>query len=244
MKSKILIVGDSCLDVYSYCSASRLAPDKPVPVLEVLSRTETPGMAHNVFCNVESLGVFCDIVTNLNWQEVIKNRYVHSSSNHMFMRVDTAPTIERIDLSKLSLDYYETIIVSDYDKGFLLYDDIEYICSSHPQVILDTKKVLDTWAMNAKFIKINNYEFDRSKKFIEQNMKSKIIQTMGGEGCFYNGKLYPVQKMDVIDVSGAGDSFMAALCVKYTQTSDIEQSIEFANQCASEVVKHRGTTII
>ena len=243
MKSKILIVGDSCLDVYSYCSASRLAPDKPVPVLEVLSRTETPGMAHNVFCNVESLGVFCDIVTNLNWQEVIKNRYVHSSSNHMFMRVDTAPTIERIDLSKLSLDY-ETIIVSDYDKGFLLYDDIEYICSSHPQVILDTKKVLDTWAMNAKFIKINNYEFDRSKKFIEQNMKSKIIQTMGGEGCFYNGKLYPVQKMDVIDVSGAGDSFMAALCVKYTQTSDIEQSIEFANQCASEVVKHRGTTII
>ena len=244
MKSKILIVGDSCLDVYSYCSASRLAPDKPVPVLEVLSRTETPGMAHNVFCNVESLGVFCDIVTNLNWQEVIKNRYVHSSSNHMFMRVDTAPTIERIDLSKLSLDYYETIIVSDYDKGFLLYDDIEYICSSHPQVILDTKKVLDTWAMNAKFIKINNYEFDRSKKFIEQNMKSKIIQTMGGEGCFYNGKLYPVQKMDVIDVSGAGDSFMSALCVKYTQTSDIEQSIEFANQCASEVVKHRGTTII
>ena len=243
MKSKILIVGDSCLDVYSYCSASRLAPDKPVPVLEVLSRTETPGMAHNVFCNVGSLGVFCDIVTNLNWQEVIKNRYVHSSSNHMFMRVDTAPTIERIDLSKLSLDY-ETIIVSDYDKGFLLYDDIEYICSSHPQVILDTKKVLDTWAMNAKFIKINNYEFDRSKKFIEQNMKSKIIQTMGGEGCFYNGKLYPVQKMDVIDVSGAGDSFMAALCVKYTQTSDIEQSIEFANQCASEVVKHRGTTII
>lgn len=243
MKSKILIVGDSCLDVYSYCSASRLAPDKPVPVLEVLSRTETPGMAHNVFCNVESLGVFCDIVTNLNWQEVIKNRYVHSSSNHMFMRVDTAPTIERIDLSKLSLDY-ETIIVSDYDKGFLLYDDIEYICSSHPQVILDTKKVLDTWAMNAKFIKINNYEFDRSKKFIEQNMKSKIIQTMGGEGCFYNGKLYPVQKMDVIDVSGAGDSFMSALCVKYTQTSDIEQSIEFANQCASEVVKHRGTTII
>ena len=244
MKSKILIVGDSCLDVYSYCSASRLAPDKPVPVLEVLSRTETPGMAHNVFCNVESLGVFCDIVTNLNWQEVIKNRYVHSSSNHMFMRVDTAPTIERIDLSKLSLDYYETIIVSDYDKGFLLYDDIEYICSSHPQVILDTKKVLDTWAMNAKFIKINNYEFDRSKKFIEQNMKSKIIQTMGGDGCFYNGKLYPVQKMDVIDVSGAGDSFMSALCVKYTQTSDIEQSIEFANQCASEVVKHRGTTII
>ena len=243
MKPKILIVGDSCLDVYSYCSASRLAPDKPVPVLEVLSRTETPGMAHNVFCNVESLGVFCDIVTNLNWQEVIKNRYVHSSSNHMFMRVDTASTIERIDLSKLSLDY-ETIIVSDYDKGFLLYDDIEYICSSHPQVILDTKKVLDTWAMNAKFIKINNYEFDRSKKFIEQNMKSKIIQTMGGEGCFYNGKLYPVQKMDVIDVSGAGDSFMAALCVKYTQTSDIEQSIEFANQCASEVVKHRGTTII
>jgi len=243
VKPKILIVGDSCLDVYSYCSASRLAPDKPVPVLEVLSRTETPGMAYNVFCNVESLGVFCDIETNLNWKEVIKNRYVHSSSNHMFMRVDATSSIERIDVTKLSLDY-ETIIVSDYDKGFLLEDDIEYLCSKHPQVILDTKKVLDTWAIGAKFIKINNHEFDRSKKFIENNMKSKIIQTMGGDGCFYGGKLYPVEKMDVIDVSGAGDSFMAALCVKFTHTKNIEQSIEFANQCASEVVKHRGTTII
>lgn len=243
MKPKILIVGDSCLDVYSYCSASRLAPDKPVPVLEVLSKTETPGMAYNVFCNVKSLGVFCDIETNLNWQEVIKNRYVHASSNHMFMRVDSVSKIERIDITKISLDY-ETIIVSDYDKGFLLEDDIEYLCSNHPQVILDTKKVLDTWAIGAKFIKINNYEFDRSKKFIESNIKNKIIQTMGGDGCFYNGKLYPVEKMDVIDVSGAGDSFMAALCVKYTHTKNIEQSIEFANQCASEVVKHRGTTII
>ena len=88
MKSKILIVGDSCVDVYSYCSATRLAPDKPVPVLEVLSRTETPGMAYNVFCNVESLGVFCDIETNLNWKEVIKNRYVHSSSNLILYRSD------------------------------------------------------------------------------------------------------------------------------------------------------------
>ena len=243
MKDRILVIGDSCSDVYTYCKASRLAPDKPVPVLEVLNKTETPGMAYNVFCNVNSLGVSCDIKTNSNWDKNIKNRYVHESSNHMFMRVDSVSKIDRIKLNEISLNY-ETIIISDYDKGFLLEEDIEYLCSNHSQVILDTKKILDTWASNAKYIKINNHEFDRSKKFIKDNIKDKIIQTMGGDGCFYNGKLYPVQKMDVIDVSGAGDSFMAALCVRYTQTNNIEQSIEFANQCASEVVKHRGTTII
>lgn len=245
MKQKILIIGDSCLDVYSYCSSSRIAPDKPVPILEVLYKTETPGMAYNVFYNVGSLGVVCDIQTNSNWREVVKNRYVHEPSNHMFIRIDSSTKIERIDVTKLSLNY-ETIIISDYNKGFLLEDDIEYLCSNHSQVILDTKKVLDTWAINAKFIKINNHEYDRSKKFIENqgNIKNKIIKTMGGDGCLYNEKLYPVKKMDVIDVSGAGDTFMSALCVEYTNTKNIHKSIKFANQCASKVVKRRGTAVI
>ena len=67
---------------------------------------------------------------------------------------------------------------------------------------------------------------------------------MGGNGCEYNGKCYPVKKMEVKDSSGAGDAFMAALVVKYYDSQNLEQSIVYANECASEVVKHRGVTTI
>lgn len=243
IKNKILIIGDSCLDVYTYCNAKRLAPDKPVPVLDVVNVTETPGMAYNVYCNVNSLFPFCDIITNDGWRDLIKNRYVHNSSNHMFFRVDSSQRIEKINLDNISFEY-ETVIISDYDKGFLTEGDIEYICTKHPQVFLDTKKILGDWSINAKYIKINNYEYERSKKFINDNVKDKVIKTMGGEGCSYQDRVYPVKKMDVIDVSGAGDTFMASLCVKYTETNDIIESIEFANKCAAKVVKKRGTTTV
>lgn len=241
---KILVIGDSCLDVYTYCKTSRLAPDKPVPVLEKIKTVATPGMAYNVFRNVHSLTESCDLVTNNNWQEVQKVRYVDEKSNHMFMRVDSSQEISRINHESLSFEY-ESIILSDYDKGYLSEEQIEYICSNHPQVFLDTKKVLGDWAKNAKFIKINNYEYERSQRFIDSHIDDKIIKTVGGEGCEYQGNLFPVKRrVEVLDVSGAGDTFMAALVVNYTDTYNIESAINFANESASEVVKHRGVTIL
>jgi len=69
--NKILVIGDSCTDIYTYCKSFRLAPDKPVPILEIVKVKENPGMACNVFCNAASLvGKDVDIVTNDNYTEV------------------------------------------------------------------------------------------------------------------------------------------------------------------------------
>jgi len=238
----ILVIGDSCLDVYTYCKATRLAPDRPVPVLETIKVVETPGMAYNVYKNLQGLSNACNIVTNENWKTVKKTRFVDDKSNHMFVRVDTTYPLNPIDLNNISFDY-DTIVISDYDKGFLSEDDIEYICANHPQVFLDTKKVLDIWALKAKFIKINNYEYERSKSFINRHINDKVIKTVGSEGCVYRGKVYPVMnKVEVLDVSGAGDTFMAALAFQYSQNNDLVSAINFANKCASEVVQHKGVT--
>jgi D-beta-D-heptose 7-phosphate kinase/D-beta-D-heptose 1-phosphate adenosyltransferase len=67
---------------------------------------------------------------------------------------------------------------------------------------------------------------------------------MGGDGCEFNGKIYPVDKVEVLDVSGAGDTFIAALAHKFTRESDIDKAINFANYCASQVVQMRGTTTL
>ena len=46
--SKILVIGDSCLDKYHYGSCERMSPEAPVPILKI-TRTETrPGMVLNV----------------------------------------------------------------------------------------------------------------------------------------------------------------------------------------------------
>ena len=122
--------------------------------------------------------------------------------------------------------------------------DIETICDNHDLVFIDTKKILGNWAKKAKFIKINDYEYQRTKDHISDEIKSKIIHTIGGDGCEYQGKQYKVKKVDVKDTSGAGDSFMSALVVEYLKSNDIDKAINFANKCASEVVKYRGVSLI
>jgi len=239
----ILVIGDSCRDVYVYCEANRLAPDVPVPVLNVLYQNENGGMASNVFRNIQPKVPTVKLVTNQNWYSVTKTRYVHKGTNHTFFRVDSSQEIKRIDVRSLDLDY-KIIVVSDYDKGFLTEEDIEYICSKNPNVFIDSKKILGFWASQAKYIKINNHEYGRSKDFITKDLEEKIICTVGENGCNFRGNNYPVNKVEVMDVSGAGDSFMAGLVIEYLKSEDIEKSIRFANECSSNVVQHPGVTII
>lgn len=241
---KILVVGESCRDIFVYCKANRLCPDIPVPALSVVSQTENPGMAKNVERNIQSIFDQCDLVTNDGWENVTKTRYMHLDSNHMFIRVDTDHAIPRIDIKKVPLDY-DIIAISDYNKGFLADEDIQYLCENHDNVFIDTKKILGDWAAKAKFIKINNFEYERSKDAMPKVLEDKIIYTKGEHGAVLRGKTYPVkEKVEVKDVSGAGDSFFAALLVRYAETGDIEQAIDFANKCASKAVQHKGVSVI
>ena len=244
MNKKILVIGDSCRDVFSYCSSDRMCPDKPVPIINIIGQTENPGMAYNTFNNIKSIYKNCNIITNDNWHDVTKTRYIHKNSNHMFLRIDSSNKIERFDVKKINFSEYDLICISDYDKGFLTEEDILYISQNHSCTFLDSKKILGKWVDNISYIKINNYEYDRSKNNLTSSIESKIIKTIGGDGCLFQNKNFPVKKVEVIDVSGAGDSFMAALVIKYIKTKDIIQSIKYANKCACKVVQQKGITLI
>jgi D-beta-D-heptose 7-phosphate kinase/D-beta-D-heptose 1-phosphate adenosyltransferase len=200
-------------------------------------------MAANVFRNISAHVNEVDLLTNPNYKEVTKTRYMHELSNHMFIRVDSEHSFNELDIKDVNLDY-EIIVVSDYNKGFLSKEIIQNICERHDRVFLDTKKILGPWAEKAAFIKINDYEYKNSETRLNKALRDKIIHTMGAKGCEYQGEVFPVKPREVRDTSGAGDSFMAALVVKYLETSDIRNSIEYANQMASEVVQHRGVGII
>ena len=239
----VLVIGDSCRDVFVYCNSTRLCPEAPVPALQVVNQTENGGMAKNVHRNISSLVNSVDILTNNNWYDITKVRYVHNATNHMFFRVDNDIDIKRINLNEIDFNY-KIIVISDYNKGFLSEEDIAYICKKHSCVFLDTKKIIGEWAINAKYIKINNFEYERSKEYITPDLDKKIIHTHGAEGCTLNGLQCPVKKVNVIDVSGAGDSFLAGLVAKYLEDLNINESIMYANQCALKVVQERGVSVV
>ena len=242
---KVLVIGDSCEDKFTYGSSSRLCPDTPAPVFLPNRDQINAGMAGNVYENLKSLGFKCDLITNS--EKIIKQRYVDEKTNHTFLRVDTGDTVPQIKFnpSAIQKQNYSAIVIADYGKGFLTELDISLLCQLNKTVFLDTKKAIGPWCKAASFIKINSPEFEAFKNNL--NLKDwieKLIVTLGDRGCMFlkdtGFNYYPVDKVDVFDLSGAGDTFHASFVAKYLETTDIDVSIKYANLCASEVVQKRG----
>ena len=64
--SSVLIIGDSCTDVFVYGDITRLTPEAPVPVFNPIRTVKNDGMAKNVANNVEALKTNIYTITNLS----------------------------------------------------------------------------------------------------------------------------------------------------------------------------------
>ena len=253
---KMLVVGDSCTDVFVYGDIKRLSPEAPVPVFNPIKEKSNGGMAKNVVNNVEALKSNVYSITNKN--SIRKIRYVDEKSNQLVLRVDEHDYCDRIEKETLLLMVdnecdvpmsgtveVDAIIISDYCKGFLHEDDIEAICYQNSNVFLDTKKKLGPWARFADYIKINSIEYEQNKDFLRNNdIMDKTIITKGNLGCSFQGKMYPTDDVPVKDISGAGDTFLAGLAVEYVRTSDIIKAIDFAQECTKIVVQKHGVSTV
>ena len=252
----ILIVGDSCEDVFIYGDITRLTPEAPAPVFNPLRKKTNGGMAKNVANNVEALKTTIFIVTNNN--NIRKVRYVDDKSNQLVLRVDEHDHCDRIDKETLmqikNNEYHplmsnkisvDAIIISDYCKGFLEEEDIQYICENNQNVFIDTKKELGDWINLADYIKINSLEYEKNEKFFKDNdIINKTIVTQGNKGCLFRGEIYPTEDVPVKDISGAGDTFLAGLAVEYVRTNDIIKAINFAQECTEIVIQKHGVSTV
>ena len=244
---KILVIGDSCTDVFVYGEIERICPEAPVPVFKPTRKTENGGMAKNVVANLKALGCEVDLISNSN--NIKKIRYVDDKSNQMVMRVDENDKCRSINDNEYSYieklgKTFDAVIISDYCKGFLDEEDICFITDKCNNVFIDTKKQLGDW--DADYIKINDLEHRKNFEVIANcpKLKDKLIITQGPRGCFYNGKFFPTQEVPVKDVSGAGDTFLAGLVCEYVKTYNIEKSIKFAQKCTTKVVQKHGVSTI
>jgi bifunctional ADP-heptose synthase (sugar kinase/adenylyltransferase) len=243
-KNKVLVIGESCTDIFIYGASNRKSPEGKGPVFVPCNEVYGAGMAANVANNLGAMSVDVDMFSDNG--NIIKTRYVDTDTNELYLRVDENDYVERININDLpDLNQYSAIIISDYCKGFLTEEDIDTIASMHDLVIADTKKKLGDWCKSLKFIKINRLEWQVSRDVIRDNewLFDKIICTLDKKGTTYKHTTYPVIPIENADVSGAGDTFVAGFVARYLDSEDIGVSIDWGNYCAGEVVKEKGVSV-
>lgn len=233
-KFNVLLLGDSCTDVYQFGTVDRLSPEAPIPIFVPTHQYTRPGMASNVVENLLALGCKVDAVLGPPGE---KTRLLDQRSGQQVLRIDRDTQAQPIDLDVDRCQHYDAVVISDYNKGSVSYDLIAAITSASPvPVFVDTKKT-DLSRMRGAWVKINELEHSRLV-----NDCSGLIVTRGAQGAsiVHHGIDCAAPKVEVVDVTGAGDTFLAALAYRYLETTDIRQAVEFAVLAASITVQHLG----
>lgn len=242
----IMVIGELCEDIFVYGKVKRLCPEAPVPVFNPSYEIRNNGMSGNVVENIKAIKSDANIIFWHQKEKIIKQRLIDEKSNQMIVRVDTGDEASPMgDLSpgqEKIISNVDLVIVSDYDKGFLNERNLISIAKLSPVSILDTKKKISLEIVEAfTFIKLNESEGQLNND-ISHN--KNVIITLGSKGAKMGINLFPqYNPKETIDVSGAGDTFVAAMGVKYIETKDIKTAITFANQMAGIVVGKRGVAI-
>lgn len=232
-----MLIGDSCHDVYHYGEVKRISPEAPIPIFDLKYSEKKYGMASNVYENLKALGA--DVHIHTNFKE-IKNRYIDIKSKQQLLRVDEKNDkggFTGIMYDLINYESYDAIVISDYGKGFFSITDYEILRENFEgPIFIDTKdRNLDLY--EGAIVKINQYEYENSDFGMDLE---DLIVTYGGEKVTWKDKTFYPPKVDAHDVCGAGDTFLAALAVRFIETNDMSTAIEFAMKAAAVTVKHTG----
>ena len=235
-KFKILLIGDDCVDIYRYGTVNRLCPEAPVPIFEPLHEESRPGMAGNVEQNLLKLG--CDVTTMLG-EASVKTRLIDLRSGQQVLRLDQNARSPAIKLQTRIPQTFDAVVVSDYNKGAVDHRLIRDLRKDFfGPVFVDTKKP-ELSRFKGCIVKINEKEFQDRKSMCDQ-----LIVTLGDRGAIFYDQGTPTEfsahHVELSDVCGAGDTFLAALTYQYLSTGDMSQSIKFAMAAASITVQHLG----
>jgi len=153
---RVLVVGDIILDKYIEGKVTRVSPEAPVPIVNVISERLVLGGCANVAHNLANLGIDTTIlgvigndangkqVKELLAQKQIKSLITISDSlpsiskirligeKQQIARIDYEDSSRKMDLVDLDLEnklygnYFDAIVISDYNKNVCTED----VCKS------------------------------------------------------------------------------------------------------------------
>lgn len=243
---KVLVIGDVILDKYLYGTSKRISPEAPVPVVSFTEEKTSMGGAALVYENLKSLGVDVTLC-NTGQPNSIKTRVI--CDGHYITRIDDDKQADGdavLQIVKQSdFSHYDIVILSDYNKGSLTQAEkiIKHINKFGCKIIVDPKTDMSIYK-DAWLVKPNEKEYIKYFK----NWDGNIITTRAGKSVIakIDSKEYevPVETVEVSDVTGAGDCFMAAFVYGLTKEYGLKKCLEIAVKGSTESVKHAGTYIL
>lgn len=217
----------------------------------------------------EQNGIKHILVNTHQRRTTVKSRVI--AQHQQLLRIDeeivdeieyeiTQPILERISISSSK---YDGVILSDYAKGLLSTEFIHKILNTFKDkpVVVDPKGYDYKKYRGATAIKPNIKEFRTAlhkpelkkedlktfaTKTVEDFELEGLIITMGEDGVFVldkNGKslIIPTRAKEVYDVSGAGDTFIAAFTAGLILTDDWFLAAQAGNIASGVVVAKVGT---
>ena len=244
---KVLVFGDVIVDKYIYGTSTRISPEAPVPVVTFQEEKESLGGAGLVYENLKSLGVDATLLQT-DQPRSVKTRVI--CDGHYVTRIDddkdansnaVLANVLRSDFSQ-----WDYVILSDYDKGVLdnAKQIIAHINSQGPKIIVDPKRYAHDYE-GAWLVKPNNSEYT---KFEFDEWQGNIITTDAGHSvsATIDNMEYtiPVEQVEVSDVTGAGDCFLAAFVYALTKGYSHKKCLEIAVNASTQSVKHTGTYVL
>ena len=244
---KVLVIGDIIIDKYIYGTSTRLSPEAPVPVVTQERTEESLGGAGLVYENLKSLGVDVSLYepdqpASIKTRVMCDGHYVTRIDNDYY--ADGYEVLE--ELQDFPFDKYDYVILSDYNKGVLDFAEqiIQLANEAGCRVIVDPKRHASCYE-GAWLVKPNNKEFkelgfaDWNSNFIVTNAGDNVIGNI--DNIMYN---VSVERVEVSDVTGAGDCFLAAFVYALTKNYDYKKCLELAVRGSTESVKHVGTYVL
>ncbi|MBI2650981.1 D-glycero-beta-D-manno-heptose-7-phosphate kinase [Candidatus Woesearchaeota archaeon] len=299
---KILVLGDIMLDKYIWGDVSRISPEAPVQVVNVLKETYAPGGAANVANNLASFNSKSFMVGTIGKGDAnnilineLKKRKI--DVNGIFID-SNRPTIQKVRIiarsqQLLRVDYekknyvdanienkilnfisgkingIDAVIVSDYAKGVVtkqLMEKLTALCKNKGKmVVVDPKPQHKKFYKNATIITPNHSEAHQMTGFAEEEISDRDIERMGkkllkdlnsnvlitkgekGMSLFEKNMAVthiPTFAKEVYDVTGAGDTVVASLCLALTSGASFKQAAIIANHAAGITVGKIGTSTV
>lgn len=178
--------------------------------------------------------------------------------------IDDAIADEIIAEFKAQIGNIKILIISDYCKGVLSAKAINAIISicraNGVKTIVDSKDPLLSKYLNADIIKPNKKEAsiatgikidddktltEACRKIAKQTNCQSVVITLSEEGMaiFHEDVLtkIPTKALEIFDVTGAGDTVVAAIAFALSNNLNLMEACDFANHAAAVVVAKVGS---
>ena len=252
------------IDRYWMGEVDRISPEAPVPVVKMVREEERPGAAANVARNCEAMGAKVDRVFSLTSAKVVKIRLI--ARQQQVARVDFDYQQQAVEEDEFisKLPGADVVVFSDYGKGALggVRRLIELAKDAGKTVLVDPMGVDYEKYRGADLVKPNLHEMKDivggwvSEAALEEKVTalrnhytiSAVLLTRAAAGMtlFSEGtvKHIEAEAREVYDVSGAGDTAIAALAVGMAKGLSLERAAMYANKAAGIAVGRFGTAIV